>query len=327
MKRLGVSTVLFLLYLAARGVPLEAIQVEAGGKCLRGCVFSDKSGSGSRIDVLVTMRGRTHVEQANTVLGGMFTFCNLPAGDYVLEATASGHEFWQTSLPDWPDHGFDSSITIVLKPTAQPAALTGSRSVSVKTLTTPRQAVKENERFLRYAAKGDWGKSMNSLEKAIAACPDCMEAWINKGTVLVNLNRGPEAEAAFRRAIEIAPEMAAAHRKLGYLYLTEGKFPEARSSLARAAELDPLDARTQVYIGRAFNESGDTMEAEKHLKRALDLEPDMSLALYHLGFVHLGLNQPLEALDYFERCLKRGIACPASDELRAIVDRLRAPSN
>src|SRR5882762_4089709 len=54
-------------------------------------------------------------------------------------------------------------------------------------------------------AKGDYKLALEFYEEAIKLKPEFPEAELQRGQALVSLNRGKEAERAFRRAIELRP--------------------------------------------------------------------------------------------------------------------------
>jgi len=298
----------------------------AAGNCLIGRIVSEHAAAGYRPDIVVMLRGSGYDQRLNVRMGGDFCFCNIPQGDLLLEATAPGYKFWRRSLSNWSALPLDSDVTIVLAPISQTVvAHNGPLNVSAKTLSIPRKAGKEHERFLRHAAKGDWARSLESLQRAVEAHPGYFDAWNNMGVVLSKLGRDAEAETAFLKAIAIDPNASVARRNFGYFCLLRGRKIEAQAELERAASLNPRDALAQAYLGCLLNDAGRPEQAEEHLKRALALEPGMPLALHQLGFVSLRLNRPQAALHWFELFLKRVKTSPASEEVRNLVARLSTP--
>ncbi len=298
---------------------------QASSFCFGGRVVSEDSAAGHGPEIIVALRGGTYDQQTNITMGDSFSFCNVPRGDLSLEVTAPGFKFWRRSLSNWSAFAIDSNITIVLEPTSQPAvSRKGPLNVNVKALRVPDKARREHERFLRYAAKADWERSLESLQKAVEAYPDYFDAWNNMGVVLSKLGRDPQAEVSFRRAIEIDPDSPAARRNLGHFCLVRGRTTEAKAELERAASINPRDGLAHAYLGYLMNETGRLAQAEEHLKRALALEPEMPLALHQLGLLNLRLNRPQAALHWFELFLKHARNSPASEEVRVLVARLAA---
>ncbi len=295
------KSLIALMIVAAVQLPIadanaEQLPQPTSGRCLNGRVVSTHSTAGNRSDIMVALRGGTYDQTINLRMGDIFRFCSIPQGDLLLEATAPGYKFWRWSLSNWSALAL-ADITIVLEPDSQSApAHNGSPNVNVKALRVPGKARKEHERFLAQAAKGDWPKSLESLQRAVEAYPDYFDAWNNMGVILSKLKRDIQAEAAFRKALEIDPNSSVARRNLGHFCLVRGRRTEAQTELERAASLNPRDALAQAYLGYLMNETGRLAEAEEYLKKALALEPEMPLALHQLGLVNLKLNRPQTVL-------------------------------
>ncbi len=301
------------------GVP--DLASESGRDCLRGQILPSPAGAESSAGVTVTLQGSACLQQVNAVMYGSFEFCSMAAGDYVLEARAVGFDVTRIPLRNWS--GRDQLIVRMWPVSTQPAPSSGAKTVSVRTLSLPQKARTEMDRFLHFAAQQDWEKSIAALVRATEIHPGYLDAWINLGIVYTKLNRVGDAEAAYRKAIEIHPEEPVARRKLGLLYMSQLQLEKALPELETAARLNPLDARTHAYLGQTCSRTGNLEKAEAYLERALALEPDMPLVLYELGFVHLKQDRRQEALATFERFLNHNPSSPESEEIKALVTRLR----
>ncbi len=324
MKRLRWCWILVMLQLSVG--PLVAgfpeSQSDAGRDCLRGRILPSPTGAESSAGVAVTLHGSAYLQQVNAVMYGPFEFCSMPAGDYILEARADGFDVTRIPLRNWSGHDRESLIVRMWPAPTQPAPFSGTKTVSIRSLSLPRKARAEMDRFLHFAAQQNWEKSIAALVKATEIYPDYLDAWINLGIVYTKLNRVVDAETAYKRAIEINPDEPVARRKLGLLYISRQQLENAVHELEMAARLNPQDARTQAYLGQTCSKTGNLERAEDYLARAIALEPDMPLALYELGFVQLRQDRRQEALATFERFLNRSPSSPESEEVRALVSRL-----
>jgi antitoxin component YwqK of YwqJK toxin-antitoxin module/Tfp pilus assembly protein PilF len=72
-------------------------------------------------------------------------------------------------------------------------------------------------------AMEDREKALHFFDSAIRKYPAYSILYLNKGVVLMNLNRWNEAEAVFKQALLIDPYCYSAHYKLGYCALQQGK--------------------------------------------------------------------------------------------------------
>jgi len=88
-------------------------------------------------------------------------------------------------------------------------------------------------------------------------------------------------------------------------------------SLWRDAVLTgPADPTVYTNLGKGYAERGMLRQAERALGRAVQLEPAGWDALFNLGYVHLKLEEPDEAIPLFERALATGkIAADAHEAL------------
>lgn len=125
-----------------------ASQIEARESCLWGRIVPADGKQASRKDVVVTLWGQAYSEFCNAVLFGNFRFCNVPGGDYTLEATASGFEVARIELRRWSGRDLDSNITIVLQPKLnQPAPHPGPKAVHIKSLSVPGRLAMSSTAF------------------------------------------------------------------------------------------------------------------------------------------------------------------------------------
>jgi len=98
--------------------------------------------------------------------------------------------------------------------------------------------------------KGNIALALEFYEEALKLKPEFPEAEFQRGNVLIALNRGADAEAAFRRAAELKKDWALPHAALGLLVARAGRDAEAEPLLRRAVELDPK--LTQVVTALAL---------------------------------------------------------------------------
>lgn len=93
--------------------------------------------------------------------------------------------------------------------------------------------------------KGDLALALEFYEEAIKVRPEFPEAEYQRAVALVALNRLPEAEKGFRRAIELRAAWATPQAALGALLLRLNRLDEAQSPLETALK---LDARNSVAL-------------------------------------------------------------------------------
>lgn len=87
--------------------------------------------------------------------------------------------------------------------------------------------------------KGDYTTALDLYNQAIAADPKYTRAWIDKGNVLVKLNRTSEAIASYDSALALENNLAIVWNNKGEALMTLGKYAEARDSFDKALQIAP----------------------------------------------------------------------------------------
>jgi len=103
--------------------------------------------------------------------------------------------------------------------------------------------------------QSDWATAVEDLEQAIAAQPNSLEANLNLGGALFQLNRLREALQAFTTATELAPASVTAWANRGTAELRLKEYKNSRISYRRTLELDPdhADAKRMLeLLNQAF---------------------------------------------------------------------------
>jgi tetratricopeptide (TPR) repeat protein len=117
-------------------------------------------------------------------------------------------------------------------------------------------------------------EAVQAYRKAVEAAPDWVEARINLGTTLYQLDRMAEAYEHFSAAVEFEPENALAEFNLGCVLEHEGKTQQAIGHLLRAVELMPGLADAHLNLALAFEKTGKVQETLRHLSLYVRYEPN-----------------------------------------------------
>jgi tetratricopeptide (TPR) repeat protein len=193
-------------------------------------------------------------------------------------------------------------------------------------------------------AKGDIDEARKAFEKAVGAVPELSAAWRNlgichhrtgnfegaagfylKATVTDDpekaaeawatlgdlycavLNRYPEAEAAYRRAIAYKPRTAVsdAYRGLRVLF-THGlrNFEDAELVFRRILEVDPHDSPACENLGAVFWDRKRYNEAEQMLRRAVEIDSGNSSGWLTLGLFLEDQERYEEAASAYEKSIQ-----------------------
>lgn len=124
------------------------------------------------------------------------------------------------------------------------------------------------------ADAGRHEEALDSLDRAIAAWPDYIPAYQEKGVVLGRMGRLPQAEEAFRQTLRRSPAYDAAHYNLGLVLRRQGRLAEAERELRKALLIDPRYARAWAELGHLRLDQGRRAEAADAYRHAIALGRD-----------------------------------------------------
>jgi tetratricopeptide (TPR) repeat protein len=130
--------------------------------------------------------------------------------------------------------------------------------------------VKLFERGQNAHAKGDITRALALYEGAIKLRPEFPEAEYQRGVALAALDRSPEAEKAFARAIDLKKDWVLPVSALGNLLARLGRDKEAELLLRRALQLGAKDSVTLDSLSALRFRAGDTNEATALARAATD---------------------------------------------------------
>jgi protein O-GlcNAc transferase len=108
-----------------------------------------------------------------------------------------------------------------------------------------------------YRAEGRQTDALDAFDHSLAIRPGYADAHFNRGNASSSLQRFPESEASYRKALELAPERADVLANLGFVLLQEGRAREALPFVERAASLSPRDISARINLVAALITTGE----------------------------------------------------------------------
>jgi tetratricopeptide (TPR) repeat protein len=117
-------------------------------------------------------------------------------------------------------------------------------------------------------------EAAEAYRKAVGASPEWVEAHINLGTALYQLNRLEEALNEFAEAVKYDPKNPLAEFNLGCVLEQLGEPDEAIKHLLRAVELSPSLADAHLNLALAYEKRGQIQSSTRHLSLYLRYEPN-----------------------------------------------------
>ncbi len=133
-----------------------------------------------------------------------------------------------------------------------------------------------------YADLGRFKDAEAVLRRALATVDDAV-GFYNLGYVLEQMDRAPEAERHYVRALELNPGLAAAHSNLGAALARQGRFDQAAAHLAEVVRLEPGSASAVNNLGGILLQQRQLPAAARLFRSALELAPEYADAHANLG--------------------------------------------
>ncbi|XP_053963201.1 protein O-mannosyl-transferase Tmtc3 [Anastrepha ludens] len=177
--------------------------------------------------------------------------------------------------------------------------------------------------------------------QAISMRADYVQAYINRGDILMKLNRTTQAQEVYEKALLYDSENADIYYNLGVVFLEQGKSAQAHVYFNKAIELYPeheqallnsaillqehggaearelsrvrlfkvlnKDANNEkVYfnLGMLAMDESNFEEAEQFFKRAIHLRADFRSALFNLALLLADANRALDAVPYLNQLIR-----------------------
>ena len=207
-----------------------------------------------------------------------------------------------------------AGICACRKGTNKNANANGGGSSSIT--TDPEQAKREAQTLV------DQGKELykndedeqaaNVFKKAIGQDPNNAEAHLRLGMAYAALERKPEAEESYKKAIELYkkrvqsdPKDADAFFNLGEAHSFLHQDEEAVRNYRQATRLKPDDEEAFYQLGMSETRLAHYPEAITALKKALELDPDDYRATDAIEYAQEGANRIKEGKKHAEEILKK----------------------
>jgi tetratricopeptide (TPR) repeat protein len=132
-----------------------------------------------------------------------------------------------------------------------------------------------------------------------------LEEWLQAASRLRQMNRVPEAIAAYEQVLARSPDLPNSWYNLGLLQRRAGKLDAALASYRRALSLG-VSAPEEVHLncGVIYMELHQVEAAEHELRTALRLHPGYAPALHNLANLCEDLGRRDEACDLYRQILR-----------------------
>src|SRR5262245_35903308 len=165
--------------------------------------------------------------------------------------------------------------------------------------TKPRSVPALTNLGVVLARQGKFGEAVTAYKKALQLAPDLVPVKMNLGIVLYQTEQYAEAADWFQKVLKVNPSDGRARHLLAVCYLQTSRYHEAAEHFSKL--LPSEDVSLNVGAATALLKIGRQAEGEALLRKTLegqDRSPEIHLMM---GQAHLGLNQPEQAAQSFQK--------------------------
>lgn len=210
---------------------------------------------------------------------GQYEFSSLPTGRYRLTASDPARpemlvEPTDTDVSRAPS--LQVMVHLFFRAVADAPGKTPERPVvSIPEIAkgVPRDAEKAFQKALDQRSKGDIGRAVESVNKALTLFPTYFQALTLRGELAIKQGRTADALSDFSEALRMNPDFEPALRGSGFCKLQQRRIAEAALDLERALRLNSRDSDAHLYFGIATLALDRLTEARNSLEQALELAP------------------------------------------------------
>jgi serine/threonine protein kinase/tetratricopeptide (TPR) repeat protein len=135
---------------------------------------------------------------------------------------------------------------------------------------------------------------------------DPLSHRLDRATTFLRWGRYDEALEMALRVTQLDPHFALARSTLGWAYIYKGQPDRGIAELERAVSLAPDSTMFLAQLGQALARVGKTSEARAILRQLHELSQTRYVSPYHFAYVHAGLGEDDQAMDWLECAYAEG---------------------
>ena len=122
---------------------------------------------------------------------------------------------------------------------------------------------------------------------------------------LLRAGRVQEALELGARIVELEPDFSRGHSVFGWACMLAGRQAEGVAALERAVALSQGGTLFLGQLGQAYAMTGYVARARDVLRKLQDMSARGYVSPYHFAYVHTGLGEQEEAMDWLERAFEQ----------------------
>ena len=185
--------------------------------------------------------------------------------------------------------------------------MTGATEPSIRPSAGTNDIAEINLRLgTTYLRRGEYGKSLDKLQKAQAADPRYPPTYNTLGVLYQQLGDKITAEKYFRQALSLNSSDARTLNNYGQFLCQEARYDEAEETFLKAAH-NPLYTTPEIALSNAGTcalAQGILDVAETYFRSALEKNPRVINALIQMAQISYETTNYLSARAYLQRYLE-----------------------
>lgn len=321
----------YLLLLLVATVHAAGASAEAQSRnSVTGFVFDESRRPVSQIYIELLNDLYTTVSRARTSGSGMYSFTNLPSGNYHIKALSAGTDFEEQTrsvslIPISAVEGrgvaFEQVDFYLKVKKVRNGALSSPAVVFAQDIPPEAKTLFENG-VSSLENKKDEG--LEQIKRAIEVFPDYYLALDRLGNEYLTLGHYEAAYVLFSKALLVNPRSFPSLFGIGVTQFRLGQTARAAERLAEAAKLDRTSINVHLWLGITSHAKGDLKAALASLLEANKLSRGSAPEVYwQLARVYKDQNNFPEAANALETFLRLRPDAKNADEIRGIIQSLR----
>lgn len=283
-------------------------------------------------EILVTLiSGEGVPRQTYTTEQGRYEFPGIPEGFYTLSAKSlSDATLVSERVETDTNRTGTSDLNVNLSLRRESSIVGSSKSPGVLNTSeaeqrVPKEARQAFKQGLKFRRDNQPEKALARYSRAVDLYSEYVQALAERGDLLVQQRKLPEAAADFVRALKINPHYGPALRGAGYCKLENREYAEAIEYLQRATTAEPNNANTYLLLGIAHLELDHREAARLTLFKSLSFNSQHeSRAYIYLGKLYAREQLYKEAADQLQKYLEANPTAPDAAEIKEIESKWRA---